>query len=320
MFVTPPLILESIIAAPPPKIKQNRAHGCNIGPLPSPSRDQFQKKPPERSTCTLAHHAPLPVTKQSSSLTSREPCPHSPYHCVSPHPHAIIKEYGSVLYIMTASLCFFQASEKKIKMKPYFHILLLISFATLLPSLFSIISRAGTRRKVPDNETIYRVPSSYAGAAWPVARILVCPQFGEGSQMGAAIYMGLQPGKLRQMWAGQGDETARWSILFRRTVQAGENIYWGNGDTWTPTDAVRAWADEEKYYRYATNTCEVGEICGHYTQIVWRNTRRIGCARVVCDSGDVFMTCNYDPVGNYIGERPYDVAHDVAIIKLGAPP
>ncbi|MCI08014.1 pathogenesis-related protein PR-1-like, partial [Trifolium medium] len=66
---------------------------------------------------------------------------------------------------------------------------------------------------------------------------------------------------------------------------------------WTPTDAVKAWADEEK--------CVSGQMCGHYTHIVWKSTRRIGCARVVCDDGDVFMTCNYDPVGNYVGERPY---------------
>lgn len=85
----------------------------------------------------------------------------------------------------------------------------------------------------------------------------------------------------------------------------GENIYWGSGSTWTPNDAVKAWADEEKYYTYATNTCASGQQCGHYTQIVWRNTRKIGCARVVCDTGDVFMTCNYDPVGNYVGQRPY---------------
>ncbi|XP_059636260.1 pathogenesis-related protein PR-1-like [Cornus florida] len=85
----------------------------------------------------------------------------------------------------------------------------------------------------------------------------------------------------------------------------GENIYWGSGSTWTPTDAVNAWSAEEKYYSYATNTCVFGQQCGHYTQIVWRNTRRLGCARVVCDTGDVFMTCNYDPVGNYDGERPY---------------
>ena len=300
--------LESIIAAPPPKIKQNRAHGCNIGPLPSPSRDQFQKKPPARSTCALAHHAPLPVTKQSSPLTSREPCPHSPYHCVSPHPHAIIKEYGSVLYIMTASLRFFQASEKKIKMKPYFHILLLILFCNT-PFLVSSQSfpEPETRRKVPDNETIYRVSKQLCwGCMAQSLEFLFAHNLVRAAKWELPFTWDFNLENYAKWWAGQRRRDCKVEHSFPEDgFKLGENIYWGNGDTWTPTDAVRAWADEEKYYRYATNTCEVGEICGHYTQIVWRNTRRIGCARVVCDSGDVFMTCNYDPVGNYIGERPY---------------
>ncbi|CAN1228951.1 Pathogenesis-related protein PR-1 [Linum grandiflorum] len=45
---------------------------------------------------------------------------------------------------------------------------------------------------------------------------------------------------------------------------------------------------------------------GSGTRIVWRRTKRVGCARVVCNGGSgVFMTCNYDPPGNYVGERPY---------------
>ncbi|XP_062078600.1 pathogenesis-related protein PR-1-like [Humulus lupulus] len=85
----------------------------------------------------------------------------------------------------------------------------------------------------------------------------------------------------------------------------GENIFWGGGSGWTPTDAVRLWAEEEKDYSYKNNSCAHGQMCGHYTQIVWRSTRRVGCARVICDSGDTFMICNYDPPGNYIGEKPY---------------
>ncbi|KAJ8480374.1 hypothetical protein OPV22_024101 [Ensete ventricosum] len=30
-----------------------------------------------------------------------------------------------------------------------------------------------------------------------------------------------------------------------------------------------------------------------------------GCARVVCDDGGVFITCNYSPPGNYVGQRRY---------------
>ncbi|CAL9171021.1 unnamed protein product [Musa hybrid cultivar] len=87
--------------------------------------------------------------------------------------------------------------------------------------------------------------------------------------------------------------------------QLGENIFWGSGSGWGPLDAVRNWAGEERDYSYAANACAPGRICGHYTQMVWKDTRRLGCSRVVCEGGGVFMTCNYYPPGNYIGERPY---------------
>ncbi|VVA37176.1 PREDICTED: pathogenesis-related [Prunus dulcis] len=86
----------------------------------------------------------------------------------------------------------------------------------------------------------------------------------------------------------------------------GENIFWGSGTGWTPAQAVAAWALESRWYNYWSNSCARGQECGHYTQIVWRSTRRVGCARVTCLGGrGVFMVCNYDPPGNYIGERPY---------------
>lgn len=107
-------------------------------------------------------------------------------------------------------------------------------------------------------------------------------------------------------WANQRKSDCRLQHSFPEGgFQLGENIYWGGGSDWRPRDAVSAWASEEKDYLYDTNTCRSGRVCGHYTQIVWRSTRRVGCARVVCDDGNVFMTCNYDPPGNVVGERPY---------------
>lgn len=53
--------------------------------------------------------------------------------------------------------------------------------------------------------------------------------------------------------------------------------------------------------------------CGHYTQIVWRNTTHVGCATKVCDKNSPFQgftrwqfwVCNYSPPGNFVGQRPY---------------
>ncbi|ERN07442.1 hypothetical protein AMTR_s00019p00250630 [Amborella trichopoda] len=84
----------------------------------------------------------------------------------------------------------------------------------------------------------------------------------------------------------------------------GENIFWGQGSHWSARDAVEAWVREEQDYHYETNTCS-GPDCTHYTQLVWRNTQMVGCAKIICNSGDTFVTCEYYPPGNYVGSRPY---------------
>ncbi|XVE73713.1 hypothetical protein DITRI_Ditri11bG0140700 [Diplodiscus trichospermus] len=85
----------------------------------------------------------------------------------------------------------------------------------------------------------------------------------------------------------------------------GENIFWGGRDHWTPKDAVKAWVKEHKFYDRKTNACLPGKLCGHYTQIVWRDSVRVGCARVKCSNGGIFIMCNYDPPGNYVNENPF---------------
>jgi pathogenesis-related protein 1 len=85
----------------------------------------------------------------------------------------------------------------------------------------------------------------------------------------------------------------------------GENLFWGYGKPFTPTDAVRSWEDESKDYNYESNSCAPGKVCGHYTQLVWADTKRVGCAVIACHDGATFVICSYDPPGNFVGERPF---------------
>ncbi|XP_039130229.1 pathogenesis-related protein PR-1-like [Dioscorea cayenensis subsp. rotundata] len=94
------------------------------------------------------------------------------------------------------------------------------------------------------------------------------------------------------------------SLIHSPGYAYGENIFWGKGRRWSATDVVASWVAEKQWYHYNNNSCS-GPDCTHYTQIVWRTTERVGCAKIVCDSGDTFAICEYYPPGNYIGARPY---------------
>ncbi|MBV9612877.1 MAG: hypothetical protein JO091_10400 [Acidobacteriaceae bacterium] len=110
------------------------------------------------------------------------------------------------------------------------------------------------------------------------------------------------------------DEVARTAQEWAETLLAtgvfahrgnssyGENLFEASGLVLTPWQVVNAWASEAKDYEYAVNSCT--SVCGHYTQIVWRDTRAVGCG-IVRDGRREIWVCNYAPNGNIIGERPY---------------
>ncbi|KAL4188474.1 hypothetical protein AMTRI_Chr08g202490 [Amborella trichopoda] len=59
--------------------------------------------------------------------------------------------------------------------------------------------------------------------------------------------------------------------------QYGENLFWGWGADYSAADAVNSWVSEAADYDYNSNTCAAGKQCGHYTQVVRRNSVRLGC-------------------------------------------
>ncbi|RZC91397.1 hypothetical protein C5167_027461 [Papaver somniferum] len=86
----------------------------------------------------------------------------------------------------------------------------------------------------------------------------------------------------------------------------GENIFWGGKyEDYSAAFAVKSWAAETSSYNPSLNSCQMNAMCGHFTQIVWTTTKRMGCARVKCNNGGVFAICVYDPPGNFEGENPF---------------
>lgn len=85
----------------------------------------------------------------------------------------------------------------------------------------------------------------------------------------------------------------------------GENIYGSSGAP-SPQGAVDLWVSEAADYDYASDTCATDKVCGHYTQVVWATTQRLGCGLAHCANlqyGESIV-CNYSPGGN-TGGRPY---------------
>lgn len=95
---------------------------------------------------------------------------------------------------------------------------------------------------------------------------------------------------------------SRGQFLHRPKSSHGENLFEIDGGRALPERVVGDWAAEARDYDYRTNTC--AGVCGHYTQLVWRSSRQIGCG-VAHDARREIWVCNYDPPGNVIGGKPY---------------
>ena len=85
----------------------------------------------------------------------------------------------------------------------------------------------------------------------------------------------------------------------------GENLFTGTAGYYGVADAVAAWESENKYYKGDALNSSNWYDSGHYTQVVWKNSQRIGCAKAECSNGRIIVVCNYDPPGNVIGQKPY---------------
>ena len=147
--------------------------------------------------------------------------------------------------------------------------------------------------------------SGFGGAATygisPLPRDMVSAHMAIRSRLGLApLVWSNRLAAYAQHWAEilitTGDFTPH------RDPPYGENLYEITGGTSTPYDVVNAWASEAASYDVRRNSCS--GRCGHYTQVVWRETKAVGCGVARAGRREVWV-CSYDPAGNIVGERPF---------------
>lgn len=104
----------------------------------------------------------------------------------------------------------------------------------------------------------------------------------------------------------------------------GENLFAITDEGMDVPLAVGNWHEEHEYYNLSTATCDPGQMCGHYTQVVWSKTERIGCGSHFCETlqgveeaNIHLLVCNYEPPGNVKGRKPYQEGTPCSQCPLG---
>jgi hypothetical protein len=88
----------------------------------------------------------------------------------------------------------------------------------------------------------------------------------------------------------------------------GENLWAGTPGAYAPEEMVGGWIEEKKHFRpgrFPDNSA-TGDFAdvGHYTQLMWRESDRVGCA-LAGGAEEEVLVCRYRTAGNVVGERPF---------------
>lgn len=100
--------------------------------------------------------------------------------------------------------------------------------------------------------------------------------------------------------AATAQDWANRCVFEHRPGNLGENLAIGTSGAFPPASQVQSWYDEIRSYDFATGASRDGQAVGHFTQVIWRGTRQLGCAVASCNGQDL-LVCNYAPAGNLTG-------------------
>src|SRR6188472_2152011 len=111
-----------------------------------------------------------------------------------------------------------------------------------------------------------------------------------------------------QTWAQHLATTGDFSHDTNVPNGVGENIAGFNPSLGVsaPGEGQSLWVDEKKDYQGGVLTPENWYPTGHYTQMVWKDTKEVGCGTAGGEGHPYsILVCRYSPSGNYMGQAPY---------------
>jgi pathogenesis-related protein 1 len=86
----------------------------------------------------------------------------------------------------------------------------------------------------------------------------------------------------------------------------------------TVSNAIALWIAEKQWYHYELDdgqaaykntppgcTAPALAVCGHFLQVIWKDTQMVGCGSGQAADGSVYIVCNYFPGGGWPGQKPY---------------
>lgn len=119
---------------------------------------------------------------------------------------------------------------------------------------------------------------------------------------------------IAQNWAAELGKSDKFG--HNPSTKYGENIYclWtsdgARNDNPNPRDICRSWYDEVRDFSYGYEPR--GRVTtGHFTQLVWKASKRLGVGLAKTHTGKVVVVCNYDPSGNVAGQYNANVPRPV---------
>jgi uncharacterized protein YkwD len=102
--------------------------------------------------------------------------------------------------------------------------------------------------------------------------------------------------KAAQAWA---DSLKKQGCAFEHSrTRYGENLAGGTSGALDPAGSTEMWYREVEKYDFKKGAFSMET--GHFTQVVWAGTKRVGCGQTTCKGLDIIV-CNYDPPGNVQG-------------------